>query len=35
MMSTGYKVFATVQVVNGEIVIDLGDTTNMKILCTL
>lgn len=34
MMSTGYKVFATVQVVNGEIVIDLGDTTHYMTLTT-
>ena len=34
MMSTGYKVFATVQVVDGEIVIDLGDTTHCMTLTT-
>ena len=27
-MSTGRKIFATAQIVNGEIVIDLGDTAN-------
>lgn len=27
-MNTGRKIFATVQIVNGEIVIDLGDTAN-------
>ena len=34
MISTGYKVFATVQVVDGEIVIDLGDTTHYMTLTT-
>ena len=27
-MSTGRKIFATAQIVNGKIVIDLGDTAN-------
>lgn len=27
-MNTGRKIFATVQIVEGEIVIDLGDTAN-------
>lgn len=27
-MNTGRKIFATAQIVNGEIVIDLGDTAN-------
>lgn len=27
-MNTGRKIFATVQIVEGEIVIDLGDTSN-------
>ena len=27
-MNKGRKIFATVQIVNGEIVIDLGDTAN-------
>lgn len=27
-MKTGRKIFATAQIVNGEIVIDLGDTLN-------
>ena len=31
-MSTGRKIFATAQIVNGKIVIDLGDTANYMIV---
>ena len=33
-MDSGREIFATVQVINGEIVVDLGNTTKYEVIKT-